>query len=123
MGIVNANLEATIQIAVRGPAGPVRSFTAIVDTGFNGALTLPEQAIADLQLPWRSQGTVTLADGSEVDTDLYLATVVWDGTERRIIVEAAETEPLVGMALLELHRLRVDVVNGGDVSIEPLHPA
>jgi clan AA aspartic protease len=119
-GVVNAELEATIRINVRAGIGQDRSFAAIVDTGFNGALTLPALAIAELELAWRSQATVTLADGGEIDTDLYLAIVDWEGTERSILVEAAETEPLVGMALLEFHRLQMDVIDGGDVSIEPL---
>jgi hypothetical protein len=46
--------------------------------------------------------------------------VIWDGQPRTVEVEAADTEPLVGMSLLEHHALRIDVLNGGIVSITAL---
>ncbi|MGH7966405.1 MAG: hypothetical protein ACRERD_32030, partial [Candidatus Binatia bacterium] len=53
-------------------------------------------------LPWRTRGTVILANGSEDQFDIYAAIIRWDGTPRNILVEAADTDPLVGMALLLL---------------------
>ena len=40
-GFVNANLEAVVTIPLLGPAGQTREIAAVVDTGFNGYLTLP----------------------------------------------------------------------------------
>lgn len=49
-----------------------------------------------------------------------MATVDWNGQSRRVEVEAAEAQPLLGMALLQGSELRIQVVPGGSVSIAVL---
>ena len=119
-GEVNVHHEATIRLPVRDADGREQEVEAILDTGFNGSLTLPPAVIPALGLPWRSRGLVILANGTADQCDIYVATVIWDGTPRNILVEAAETDPLVGMALLYGHDVRMQVVQGGRVSIEAL---
>jgi clan AA aspartic protease len=88
-GIVTADRQATIRLPVRGPAGQQREIGAIIDTGFDGSLTLPPPLIATLGLAWRRRGRAMLADGRESLFDIHEATVVWDGVPRRIAVDAA----------------------------------
>ena len=52
-GVVNDALEATIRLTVRGPSRQEESVEAVMDTGFDGYLTLPPAVIAALELPWR----------------------------------------------------------------------
>ena len=40
-GVVNAAYEPVVTLAVQGPAGQTRETEAVVDTGYNGFLTLP----------------------------------------------------------------------------------
>lgn len=40
VGSVNANSEAVMRLEVRGSEKQGQSITAVVDTGFNGSLTL-----------------------------------------------------------------------------------
>ncbi len=40
-GIVNDSLEATIPLTLERDAGDVQPIEAVIDTGFNGFLTLP----------------------------------------------------------------------------------
>lgn len=61
-----------------------------------------------------------LADGNETVFDVYEATVVWDGTPRRIVVDAANVDPIVGMRLLEGHELTIQAIEGGKVIIKAL---
>jgi clan AA aspartic protease len=119
-GAMNAHHEATIRLPVQGADGRVQEIEALLDTGFNGSLTLPPTVIAALGLPWRTRGLVILANGSEDQCDIYAATIIWDGTLRNILVEAADTDPLIGMALLYGHAVRIEVVEGGSVVIEAL---
>jgi clan AA aspartic protease len=119
-GTVTARLEATIRVPVRDASGQDRDVEAVIDTGFTGSLTLPPTAIAALGLPWRSRGRAVLANGAVEEFDIHTATVIWDGTPRPILVEAAATDPLVGMGLLVGHDLRIRAVLGGSVTIEPL---
>lgn len=52
--------EPAIPLEVRGPDG-ARSFDAIIDTGFNGAPTLPPDWITPVGLPQAGQEPVTLS--------------------------------------------------------------
>jgi hypothetical protein len=63
-------------------------------------------------------GHDTLANGDEVEVDVYAATMIWNGVPRRILVEAADAEPLLGMRQMLGHWLQIEVVNGGAVSIQ-----
>ena len=120
LGVVNAHSEATIRLPVRDAAGHEHEIEVILDTGFNGSLTLPPALIAALGLPWRTRSLVILANGTNDLCDIYAATVIWDGRARHILVEAADTDPLVGMALLYGHDVHMQVIAGGSVSIEAL---
>ncbi len=118
--MVNAHSEAIVPLVVRSTDSSELDVEAILDTGFNGSLTLPTAVIDRLGLSWRGRGLAILANGAEEQCDLYGATVVWDGNPRRILVESAETEPLLGMALLRGYLLRVQVTEGGSLIIEAL---
>jgi predicted aspartyl protease len=120
MGVVNAQTEATIRLPVQTADGREQEIEVILDTEFNGSLTLPLAMMVGLGLQWRTRGLVTLANGTEEYCDIYAATIIWDDRPRNILVEAADTDPLVGMALLYGHDLHIQVVEGGTVVIEPL---
>jgi clan AA aspartic protease len=119
-GVVTASLQAIIRLTVRGPEGQEREVEAVIDTGFDGTLTLPPALIAALGLAWHRRGRALLADGSESLFDIYEATVVWDGEPRRIAVDEADIDPLVGMSLLYGYELIVQAVESGSVIIQPL---
>ena len=119
-GNVNSDLEAIVSLVVAGRGSRQRQLDAVLDTGFTGYLTLRPSIIAALQLTWLGREQGTLADGSVDLFDVYRATVIWDGQPRPIEVEAANADALVGMALLERHSLRIDVVKAGAVTIQPL---
>ena len=91
----------------------------MIDTGFNGFLTLPRAMVHTLQLPLAGNRRVTLGDGSTVVLDLYLATVLWDTQPREVLVLAAEGGSLMGMAMLYGHRVILHIVDNGDVLIDP----
>jgi len=118
-GRVNQRCEAVISVAVRG-GGTTTSVDAVIDTGFNGFLSLPIAIIAELDLPWIYRDRATLGDGSETLFDVYDAEIIWNGQYREIEVNAAETEPLLGMRMLKGYRLQVDAIESGLVVIELL---
>lgn len=119
-GHVTAYREAVISLNVRGPRNQAREIEAVVDTGFNGFLTLPASLIEELDLVWRRRGRAMLADASDSVFDIYEAIVRWNNRPRRIAVDEAECDPLVGMSLLYGCELTVQVVDRGLVSIYPL---
>ena len=119
-GTVNARLEAVIRLRVRGPGGAEMDFDAVVDTGFTSSLTLPATAVTALGLVRQSSSAATLGDGSVRHFDVSAAEVEWDGNWRPVLVSGIGDEVLVGMRLLAGQALRVAVVPGGAVEIEPL---
>ncbi len=78
-GIVSSLCEATLPILVKNANGRQSMVDTVIDTGFNGFLTLPSSVISDLDLPWQMSEVVTLGDGSKAVFDLFSATVIWDG--------------------------------------------
>ena len=118
-GVVNANLEAVVTLTLRGEDGQEREIEAVIDTGFNGFLTLPPALVTELGLPFASTGRATLADGSEAAFDVYDATVLWDGQPRSVESGAVGDAPLVGMSLLDRHDLSIQVRDGGRVVVQP----
>jgi clan AA aspartic protease len=114
--------EPRIRLKVMGRRGQEEDVEAIVDSGFTGALTLPPNLIAALDLRWQSMDTATLADGGTCVFQVYVGKVLWDGKVRSVLVAEAETDPLVGMRLLRGHELRMQVRSRGKVTIKRLRP-
>lgn len=120
IGVVNTRHEATIRLPVRNATGQESVIEVILDTGFNGSLTLPLPVIMSLGLAWRTRGQILLANGTTDVCDMDAATVLWDGSPRPILVEEADTDPLIGMALLYGYDVRMAVIASGRVSLVAL---
>jgi clan AA aspartic protease len=119
-GIVDQNCEATIRLVVSNESKQRQVIDAVIDTGFTGFLTLPLTVINSLNLLLYSREEGTLGDGSTCIFDVYSGLVIWDGEYRYIDVNAAETDPLVGMSLLYGYRMQLDAIEGGTVTIQAL---
>ena len=117
-GTVNAHLEAVVTLPLLGPSGQALEVDAVVDTGFNGYLTLPPMLVADLGLPVVGDGEAVLADGSEAAFNVYGVTMLWDGQPRYVETGAVGVDPLLGMAMLDNHDLSIQVRDGGRVVIQ-----
>jgi clan AA aspartic protease len=117
-GVVDADLNATLPLTVYDVHGSERQIEAVVDTGFNGFLTLSSSLIAVMQLAWLYREYGELADGSIAVFDVYECELTWDGARRVVEVEATGATPLVGMALLEGFELRICVTPGGELTLE-----
>ena len=119
-GVVNSRREATLPLVVGSSPGQRQVIDTVIDTGFDGFLSLPSKIIAQLKLPWTISNRATLGDGSEVVFDFYTGIAIWDGQYRTVDIAESETEPLLGMAMLYGYRLQIDNVEGGLVKVEAL---
>jgi clan AA aspartic protease len=119
-GVVNGTLEAVVQMNALDPSGQSVAFEAVIDTDFSGFLTLPASLIVTLQLRWLGRQDGILADGQIHVFDVFVATIIWDNQARLVEVDAADAEPLLGMNLLRGHKLEIEVMEGGNVSIYPV---
>jgi clan AA aspartic protease len=119
-GVVTPDREAVIDISVTGPTGIQATVTICVDTGFTDHLTLPIDLVRNLNLSYQQTYSGTLADGSLVPLDVYIADVDWGGQKRTVPVYATNGTPLLGMSMLYGSELKISVVDGGDLQIRLL---
>lgn len=120
VGIVTPSREAVLRLKVRGPGGLEEEVEAVIDTGFTDYFTVPPALTARLRLTLGGAMQATLADGSTVRVAVYTAAVVWDNQPRTVPVLQVDGGSLVGMSLLYGSAVRLEVVDGGQVTIEPL---
>lgn len=119
-GVVVSAREPIIHITLLCPDGSPAEVDAVIDTGCTAELVLPADAVAELGLPFEKMDAAIIADGSEIECPIHQARILWDGNWRDVSVSVSETDPLVGMALLEGFRLSMDVIDSGRIMIERL---
>jgi clan AA aspartic protease len=101
------------------PNQPRIEIEFVIDTGFEGALTLPAQAVAALNLPLYQNIDAYLADDSSRKVDMYTAAILWQGRTLNVAVLAMGQRPLLGTALLDGNDLHVHFDDGGPLSVTP----
>ena len=116
-GTVTPDREAVIRLFVSDANGQEHEQIVVIDTGFNGWLTLPPDLVVALGLSWQRFGRALLADGSEIVFNIYEATVLWDGQPLTISVDEVDAAPLLGMALMYGYELTMQNVDGGTVTL------
>lgn len=119
-GRVNEKLEATLNLQVFGPNGQTGTITVVIDTGYNGSLSLPASIVARLVLPQAASRAVILADTTRRLLNYYSAALEWDGQRREIPVLCVEGDPLLGTALLKNYKLDAAFVVNGKVHIQQI---
>jgi clan AA aspartic protease len=119
-GFVPPTREAIVRLFVLGMNGAIHEVEAVIDTGFNEELTLPQDLIDALQLPYEGTETIRQSDGLEIKVSVHRCRILWDGTERSIFVQASPGTPLVGMSLIYGYQLMLEGRDNGMVSLTPL---
>ena len=119
-GVVSQDREILFDVIVRGSNGVERTVSAVLDTGFNGFLTLPSTLVNELDLVYVGHAVGTLADGTSAIMERYRAIVEWHERSKPVYVLGGDGGPLLGMALLEGNRLAGEIIAGGAVTISAL---
>ena len=119
-GTVTSDREIVIQLDVLATNQSCVSIQAVVDTGFNGFLTLPIDVLNVLEASAAGTRRAELGDGNLVEMDVYFVQVRWRDEEREILALQAEAAPLAGMSLLWGSRGRFDAQDGGVVTIDSI---
>lgn len=116
-------LEARISINIAGVNWMFETLEVVVDTGFTGALALPEPIVRSLGLQSYVRRDVTLADGQTIRTAAYTVRLLWHGRPVDVWVPMMDSSPMIGTDLLAGSRLCIDWWDGGEVVIEERMPA
>ncbi len=119
-GTVTSDREIVLQLETLASDQSSVSIRAVVDTGFNGFLTLPVAVLNSLGASSAGTRRAELGDGNLVELDAYLVNVKWRDEGRQVLALEAETIPLVGMSLLWGSRVSFDAEDGGQLTIDAI---
>lgn len=112
--------RAYVNLSVRSPSGQQAEVEFVLDTGFNGVITLPRAACVALGLPYVRPQPAGVAGGNRIMLEVYECYLLWDGAERDVELLAMDGPPLIGMTLLDGSDVHLQVTEGGLVTIESL---
>ena len=122
-GRVDALRQARVQLEVQRSDERFETIDTVIDTGFDGHLTLPPDVIGGLSLEIDMPADVVLATGLRERVNTWRAYVLWHDRLRSVLVLEASGAPLLGMELLEDSQLTLQARINGDVLIERLDEA
>lgn len=111
-------LEPWLCVSVEYANEGLMQCEVILDTGFTGWLTLPEQVIRELGLRKIGSHFATLASGEMEQFDYYVTRMVWHGRLQWIEILQSINQSLLGMELLRDNWITMFVQDGGDVIIQ-----
>jgi len=107
-GKVNRHGEPLVAISLILRQRPVR-FSAVLDTGFNGYLSVPAHVLT--RSSWQLIGTETyeIATGALVAQEVYLGEIIFDGDRSMVYAVATNAQDvLIGIKLLRTKVLTID---------------
>ena len=108
-----------LQVTLLPPNQPKLAIDFVIDTGFEGYLTLPKFAVEKLELPFAHRIVANLADDTGSKVSVHNLSIIWDDQVREIYVLAMGKRPLLGTKLLEDHDLKIHFAENGGVDITP----
>jgi len=119
-GVVNANNEPIVHLALRGPNGSDIGVDTPIDTGSAVALTLPRRLISEMALVPYAAAKLALADGVTFSAPTCFTELLWMDRWVTILVTELGSEVLLGRPLLNSLEMRIQFVRGGAVTFVPL---
>jgi clan AA aspartic protease len=107
-GIITGDGVPAIEVEVGG-----QSWWAIIDTGFNGDLELPQRLLSHVNARFVGRVTSLLAANRRIEEDIFLVDFPFDGqTVRTQATFVDGDEILIGTRLLRDYRLQIDFPAG-----------
>lgn len=107
-GYVDEFGQPKVEVTFMGPWGKVIT-EAIIDTGFNGEVSLPVPIAVRLGLRLKGTQEVMLADGSRKSSLVFAGQIVLDGAPEDTLIFLSDlNEPLLGTQLLGNRLLKID---------------
>jgi len=106
VGTVSADGVPTITLVIAG-----REWPAVIDTGFNGDLELPEDLREAVSTRHVGRVTSALAGGQRIEEDVYIVEFPFDGhTFHAEATFVPDASILIGTHLLQQYHLQIDFV-------------
>ncbi|HXV61516.1 MAG TPA: hypothetical protein VEK15_12530 [Vicinamibacteria bacterium] len=107
-GAVTEERVPVVELVVDG-----RDWRAVIDTGFNGYLELPESLRVAVKAQFIGHVESALAAGQTIVEENYIVEFPFDGETLEVEATfAAGTDILIGTSMLRNHRLEIDFREG-----------
>ena len=119
-GSVVGTRKPLVPITILDSVGAPQVLRVILDTGFTGQLVLPERYMRRFGLTTDGHIDGRPATGEILRIPTSHATLIWQGRHRSVQVLQLDSEPLLGMEFLWHHRIVIDAITNGSVTITPL---
>jgi clan AA aspartic protease len=117
--LINGFITAENVPAIEIHAGGER-WEAVIDTGFNGELELPERLRSQLNPQFVGRVTSLLAANQEIEEDIFLVDFQFDGQTIRAEATFVDSDCiLIGTGLLADYRLTIEFPAGTVVIEKP----
>ena len=113
-------LCAYAEVSVAGRSGRSVRQTALIDTGFNGYISLPTTVVEDLGLLPIGAHVVELANAEVANVLLFSGEVAIGNIVRAVPIHGIGNEPTIGTSLFKYHHLSIDFMAGGDVDFDKI---
>ena len=111
-GRVNEQGEPLITVKLILNSVPT-PLSAVIDTGFNGYLSVPKSIIARSKWEWLGYENYELASGAVIREQVYLGQIIFDGRQLEVYAVATDSDDiLVGTRLLQGKQLWIDFASG-----------
>lgn len=121
VGQVTENYEVEIPITLPDlTARELRHFSAIIDTGFDQYLILPQAVVQLLGLTVTDTRDLVMGNEQRHRFDVCVAVILWDDEPMPVPVLVSESQTLVGARLLAGYYLTAAMVPGGQVTLTKL---
>jgi clan AA aspartic protease len=119
---MTAKMEGYVDFSIFAPVVDIKllskkseeiGLAAIIDTGYNGEILLPEDKVKEMGLDFLGTIDTELADGEVVELELFRGKIKWFDTIREIAIGASQSaDTLLGTLLLADCELGVNFKNG-----------
>ncbi len=117
---VENRLNLFLNVVVFGSDGERHWVRPLLDTGFDGGLTLPGALIDALGLEYLQETPSRLANGRIEPIATYRVSLLWRHGIEQTEVYRTEGTPLLGLDLLRDLRIEFDTVHGGEILAKPV---
>ncbi len=119
-GRVTATRKPLVPVTILDNQNNPHTVQFVCDSGFTGQLLMPKRFMDRLGLTASEWIDARPATGDFVKIPYAEAAVVWQGIQRQAQILQLESEPLLGMEFLWNHRITIDAVPNGPVTITPI---
>ena len=118
-GRVTSARQPLLPLAILDGGGEWQTLPFVLDTGFTGFIAVPERYSRQLGLTFRRLVDVSSATEQSVMVASGHALIIWFGRRRAVRAIQAGTHPLIGMSLLWHHRIAINAITNGAVTMTP----